>query len=172
MKLTCPNCGEDLSLAALIEHDASREAIMLALQFPAPLGKLLVQYVKLFKPAQRALSMDRFSAILGELLPMVTNAKVSKNGNIYAAPQSYWVDAINNMVTNKASLTLPIKTHGYLISIIVGYADKSSAQAEKKSEQGRKYGAIKESPKQAVKSKPRSIKQTLDNLNGKTNHAE
>lgn len=179
MKLTCPACGENLSLAALLEHDAAREVISIALKMPAPLGKLLMQYVSLFKPAQRALSMDRLASILGELLPMVTDAKVSKNGNVYAAPQDYWAQAITNMVSNKAALTLPLKTHGYLISIIAGYADKSAAVAEKQSEQGRKYGAVVSAAHVAVSHKsvkakektmmPDSVRQTIRNITGKTN---
>lgn len=141
-KLTCPACGETLSLAALLEHDAARDVIAIALQMPAPLGKLLMQYVSLFKPAQRALSMDRLAKILGELLPMITDAQVSKKGRVYAAPQDYWVQGISNMVANRAALILPLGGHGYLISIIAGYSEKNEARAERQSEQGRKYGVV------------------------------
>lgn len=142
MKLNCPNCGEHLTLAALIEHDAAREAIMLALQFPAPLGKSLMQYVSLFKPAQRVLSMDRFASILGEILPMIQAAQIERGGRAYPAPQAYWQQAIEVMISGRDKLTLPLKSHGYLLSIIAGFAEKNDAKAEKATEQGRKYGPV------------------------------
>lgn len=143
MKLTCPACNETLSLAALIEYDAAREAIGTALKMPAPLGKYLLQYLGFFKPAKSALSLDKVAKILAELLPMVTAGKVSKNGTTYAAPQEYWVQAIETMLANRAALTLPLKSHGYLISIIAGQAEKIEAKAEKQAEQGRQYGMPK-----------------------------
>lgn len=145
MKFNCPACGEPLSLAALLEHDAAREAVLLALQFPAPLGKLLIQYVSLFKPAQRALSMDRFANIMSEMLPMINAAQIERNGRIWPAPMTYWQQALEIMLTSREKLTLPIKSHGYLLSIIAGFAEKSDAKAERQTEQGRKYGEIKTS---------------------------
>lgn len=142
MRLTCPNCYETLSLAALIEHDAAREAIKLALEFPAPLGKQLLQYASLFKPAQRALSMDRFASILNELLPMIQAAQIERNGRAWPAPQAYWGQAFETMLQSRDKLTLPLKSHGYLLEILAGFANKAEGKAEQKSEQGRKYGEV------------------------------
>lgn len=142
MRLTCPNCYETLSLAALIEHDAAREAIKLALEFPAPLGKQLIQYASLFKPAQRALSMDRFSSILNELLPMIQAAQIERNGRAWPAPQAYWQQGFESMWLGRDKLTLPLKSHGYLLEIISGFANKAEGKQERQSEQGRKYGEV------------------------------
>lgn len=175
MKFTCPNCYETLSLAALIEHDAAREAVRLALEFPSPLGKQLLQYASLFKPAQRALSMDRFASILNDLLPMIQAAQIDRNGRIWPAPQAYWLQAFENMWTARGKLSLPLKSHGYLLEILVGYANKAEAKAETQSEQGRKYGPTRQAseskpmvaPAVAKKStKPVNLKDTLKKLNG------
>ena len=184
MKLTCPACNEPLSLAALIEHDAAREAIGMALRMPAPLGKYLLLYLGFFKPAKSALSLDKVAKIFAELLPMIREGKVTKNGTIYAAPQEYWAQAIETMMANRASLTLPLKSHGYLISIIAGSAEKVEAKAEKQAEQGRKYGEVAVCEKSqtpnvtnvtAVQQKSRRIAQstlqdTLKKLTRKANH--
>lgn len=116
---------------------------MIALQLPAPLGKLLVQYVSLFRPLQRQLSMDRLATLLGELLPMITEAKVERNRTVYPAPHEYWRQGMEDMLAKRDSLTLPLKSHGYLITIIAGFADKAQAKVETAGEQGRKYGEIK-----------------------------
>lgn len=146
MKFTCPNCHVTLTLEALIEHDAAREAIKLALEFPAPLGKQLLQYVSLFKPAQRALSMDRFADILADLLPDIKAAQIERNGRLWAAPLPYWSQAFDAVWLSKPKLTLPLKTNGYLYEIIAGYANKAEAGKEKQAEQGRIYGRTEESP--------------------------
>lgn len=177
MKFTCPNCYETLSLAALIEHDAAREAVRLALEFPAPLGKQLLQYASLFKPAQRALSMDRFSSILNELLPMIKAAQIERNGRLWAAPQSYWAQAFDTMLNSREKITLPLKSHGYLLEILAGFANKAEAKAEIKHEQGRKFGIphqagdvtsmIKEKPpvKKAKSTNPVNLSETLKKIN-------
>lgn len=160
MKLTCPNCYETLSLSALIEHDAAREAVRLALEFPAPMGKQLIQYTSLFKPAQRALSMDRFASIISELLPMIQAAQIERHSRIWPAPLPYWQQAFESMWITRDKLTLPLKSHGYLLEVIAGYANKDEGKQERKSEQGRIYGAVdhvvdvnKKVDKQAKKTK-------------------
>lgn len=64
MKTTCPACGAVASLDVLLGNDGAREAVMAALEIPAPLGKMLVQYLGLFRPANRNLSFDRVANIL------------------------------------------------------------------------------------------------------------
>ncbi|HAF00417.1 MAG TPA: hypothetical protein DCG63_03895 [Methylophilaceae bacterium] len=177
MKFTCPNCYETLSLAALIEHDAAREAVRLALEFPAPLGKQFLQYASLFKPAQRALSMDRFASILNDLLPMIKAAQIERNGRLWPAPQSYWSQAFDSMLSGRDKLSLPLKSHGYLLEILAGFANKAEAKAETKHEQTRKYGEINHAAtdhvvasapaKKAKSTMPDNVKATLDKLTGK-----
>lgn len=196
MKLSCPACNESLSLAALVEHAAAREAISLALKMPAPLGKFLLLYLGLFKPAKSALSLDKVANILNELQPMMAEGKVRKNGNVYAAPQEYWAQAIETMLAKRGELTLPLKSHGYLISIIAGFADKLEAKAEKQAEQGRQLGEFKTSEMRTVNQAatlaavpashlfaaagkkvertimPAAVKATIAKLTGKPSHAE
>lgn len=110
---------------------------MAALAIPAPLGKLLVQYLSLFRPAQRQLSFDRVASILNDLLPMIDEAKVERNGRIWSAPQDYWAMALTEMINKRDNLTLPLKSHGYLLAIIEGYGSKAEAKQESSTEQQR-----------------------------------
>lgn len=75
MKLACPACGSVASLDVLLGHEGARDAVMVALALPAPLGKLLVQYVALFRPSSRNLSMDRLSSLLSEIQPSATSSR-------------------------------------------------------------------------------------------------
>ena len=130
MKTSCPACGAAFSLDALIGNEGAREAVMAALAIPAPLGKLLVQYLSLFRPAQRQLSFDRVANLLNELLPMIAEAKIERGSRCWSAPQEYWSMALTEMLAKRDALTLPLKSHGYLLAIIEGYSSKAEAKAE------------------------------------------
>lgn len=118
---------------------AARQAVVKAFEL-TELGSLLIRYVSLFKPAKTALSMHKLAKLLDELVPMIKTGQITRNGTLYPAPQAYWQQAIETMLMQRDKLTLPIKSHGYLLEIISGYANKAQAKNEKQSEQGRKYG--------------------------------
>ncbi len=134
LKTACPACGASSSLDVLIAIEGAREAVKVALAMPAPLGKLLVQYLSLFRPKQRALSFERVATLLGELQPMIRDGKITRNGRIWSAPQDYWQRALEEMHAKRDKLTLPLKGHGYLLAIIEGYSNKAEAQAEQQHE--------------------------------------
>jgi hypothetical protein len=142
VRLTCQACGAVISLDAALGHEGAREAVQTALQLPAQLGKLLIQYVGMFRPAQRQLSMDRLANLLGELLPMVESGKVERSGRTYSAPTVYWQQALEEMLAKRDQLTLPLKSHGYLITIIAGYADKAEAKQEQQQEERKRSGTV------------------------------
>jgi hypothetical protein len=173
MKATCPACGAVASLDVLLGNDGAREAVMTALAIPAPLGKLLVQYLGLFRPAQRQLSFDRVAGILGELLPMIAEAKIERGGRIWSAPQDYWVMALTEMLAKRDALTLPLKGHGYLLTIIAGFSEKAEAKKEAQIEASRggrtQVGGVVPAPAQPEptapaaprKPMPAAVKQAL-----------
>lgn len=134
MRLTCPACGAATSLDAALAHEGAREAVMIALQLPAPLGKLLVQYVALFRPAARQLSLDRLAALLGELLPMIESGRIERGGRVWAAPLESWRAALDDILAKRDKLTLPLKSHGYLLAIIEGYGQKAEGKLEAQQE--------------------------------------
>lgn len=132
MNLACPGCGAEMTLDVLIGHEGAREAVLAALQLPAPLGKLLVQYLAMFRPRKRQLSWARVSALLEELRVPIAAAEISRNGRTWPAPLEYWRAALEHMVLlrDQGKLQLPLKTHGYLLEVIVGMSDKAERKAE------------------------------------------
>lgn len=134
MKTTCPACGATMSLDTIIGHEGARAAVMIALKFPAPLGNLLVQYLAFFRPATRQLSFDRVASLLNELLPMIEAGKITRSGRIWSAPQDYWKQALEEMLAKRDKLTLPLKSHGYLLAIIEGYGSKAETRQEAQTE--------------------------------------
>jgi hypothetical protein len=121
----------------MIEDDA-RGAILASLKTPSRFEKLIVDYLALFRPVKTALSFNRVATLLRELQPMIDNARVTRNGQSYLATQDYWERAFDEVVNiRRSSLTLPLKSHGYLIEIICGYSRKDAAKAEAAREQQR-----------------------------------
>lgn len=178
-RLVCPCCQAEFPLAAAMNDVAARQSVARAFKL-TPFGDVLLAYVGLFKPAQRALSMMRLTKMLDELLADIKTGQIERNGRAYAAPQGYWQQAIEQMLASRDKLSLPLKSHGYLYEIILGYSNQAAAKAEKQSEQGRKYGEIKTADhiaevgkKVTPKNRGESpFKKILNDLSGQQNHAD
>lgn len=134
----CPFCDGVFPVESGINDMAARHAVAEAFAL-TPFGNVLLQYVNLFRPPKRALAWPRAAKLLGELLPMIRAAQIERNGRIYAAPISYWQQALDDMLAKRDSLTLPLKSHGYLLTIIVGYSDKAEARHEARTEEERRH---------------------------------
>lgn len=135
MKTTCPACGAITSLDALIGNEAARSLLVMALE-QTQTGKRLIRYVALFRPTQRQLSWDRVASLLGELMDLIKAGRIERHGRLWAAPEAAWISALDEILARRdeGKLTLPLKSHGYLLEIITGQANKAEAQAEKRSE--------------------------------------
>ncbi len=137
MKMSCPACGSSFSLDVLLANESAREAVLSALALPAPLGKLLISYIALFRPAQRQLSFDRVARLLDELRGPISDARIERNGRIWPAPQETWKAALSEMLAlrDQQKLRLPLASHGYLFEIIASQADKQQGVAERAREE-------------------------------------
>ena len=139
MKLVCPSCGFFASPEAFLGEADEQRALLLAFKLPSPLAAPMHQYLRLFRPAQRALTARRIETLLGELLPMIEACRVERRGRSWPAPVEAWRAALDEMVGKRDRLTLPLKSHGYLLEILVGQADKAEGKIETQREQGRAY---------------------------------
>nr|DAW76835.1 MAG TPA: zinc-ribbon domain protein [Caudoviricetes sp.] len=127
MKTKCPCCGAINSLDALIANEKASEALATALAFNGELGRALVGYLGLFRPANSSLSFDRVATLLGQLLPCVQAQQIQRDGKTYAAPAEAWIYGINTMLATRHNLKLPMKNHGYLFEIISRWQPAQSA---------------------------------------------
>jgi hypothetical protein len=139
MKLVCPSCGFFASPEAFLADADEQRALLLAFKVPSPLAASLHQYLRLFRPAQRALTARRIETLLGELLPMIEACRIERRGRIWPAPVEAWRTALEEIVGKRDRLTLPLKSHGYLLEILVGHADRAEGTAEAKREEARAY---------------------------------
>ena len=137
MRLTCPCCGATLSLEALLNDVAARQAVATALALPASLGPRLLRYLGLFRPAQRSLTWDRAASLLNELQPMIAAGHIRRHGRSWPVPHAAWQTALD-AVLERQNLTLPLKSHGYLLEILAGLANTQEARHEEQTEEHRR----------------------------------
>lgn len=141
MKTRCPNCGSTISLDSLIAHDAARDALVEVFKLSGALGKAMVRYLGLFRPANRDLSMDRVAKLVAELVPDIQAQRIQRNRQVYDAPVDAWIWAMEQAVLarDNGRLTLPLKGHGYLYEVLTSWkptdsevvAENSSARLPK-----------------------------------------
>ena len=80
MNLTCPSCGADMDLDVLLAHEDSRRALAQLVTISMPLGRRVLQYLRLFKPATRAMSHGRTVKLIEQLLPDVQRGAITHKG--------------------------------------------------------------------------------------------
>lgn len=127
MKVKCSACGAVHSLDALVANEAASQALNAALLINGELGRALIGYLGLFRPAKSSLTFERVATILNELSPMIISGKIQRDGREFSAPPEAWIYGINQMLTSRQTLKLPMKSHGYLLEIIASYKPVSTA---------------------------------------------
>lgn len=120
MKTKCPCCGATNSLETLIAFDDARNVLSFLLKVDQRLTRPLVRYIALFRPEKTDLSWSRTIKLLTELVPDIQAQKITRNGQLFDAPVTAWLWAIEQIFT-KQNLKRPLKGHGLLYEIICGW---------------------------------------------------
>ena len=133
MNITCPTCASPFELMAGIEDADGRRWCALICELPPNVIKPLIAYLRLFKPEKQGLRWSRMLKLTQELAPMIKNVEIKHNHNTYTAPAELWASMMKALVdTPPSTLRLPLKTNGYLLSMIAGSAEKDAATTESK----------------------------------------
>ncbi|MEW6330202.1 MAG: hypothetical protein AB1560_01945 [Pseudomonadota bacterium] len=141
MKTSCPGCGCVFDLdAGVSDADARRFAELVAGLDPR-VAKPLIQYLALFRPAKTGMRWSRMLSLAQELEPMIREARVTRKGTTYAVPLELWSGALAMLADRPKNLTLPLKSHGYLLEILANQAEKISAKHETQTEQQKRRPA-------------------------------
>lgn len=143
MRATCPACGADGHLAAFFaEADGKRLAAQLA-DMPPELGRAVIGYLGLFKPAKTSLRLPRAVKLVEELRTLVDAGSVcndERSGVRRPCSAATWTAGIEQMLAQRATLTLPLANHHYLRAVVFGLADKADAAAERQKEANARVG--------------------------------
>lgn len=143
MQLVCPCCDTPFPIeAGLADADGKRLAALLAEMDPA-LGRAVIGYLRLFRPAKQALRTARAAKLVAELDALVRAGTVCRDeraGVRRPATTAHWVAGIEQMLEQRERLTLPLSTHHYLRAIVFGLADQADAAAERQREADARAG--------------------------------
>lgn len=137
MQATCPSCGCQGHLSTFFaEDDGKRLAATLA-GMPPELGRATIGYLGLFKPAKTALRMARAAKLAQELEALANAGSVCRDergGVRRPCTPLTWAAGIEQLLQQRASLSLPLESHNYLRAVVFGLADKADAAAERQRE--------------------------------------
>jgi hypothetical protein len=145
-ELTCPVCGTELGLDHLFVDADNRAAVARLIEVALPLGGRLLQYTRLFAPPKTRLTQRKQVRIILQLLPDLERSAITHHKRHWAMPMATWAQGIDQMLNlrDAGKLDLPMKSHGYLYTILASMADKVEAGAEAQAE------AAKRAPVQAA----------------------
>jgi len=130
--LTCPACQFTAAAEGFLGADDARGVVaqMAACPGPPALRKALLRYVALFAPTTRGLSWGRAEKLLAEVVGMIQAGRIERNGRVWPAPLDYWQEALDEILATP-NLRRPLKSHGYLLEILAGLANKAEAAEER-----------------------------------------
>ena len=174
--ITCPVCRNQLTWETIFAHHGVRDAMLALVNAHPSASKLLrplLGYAGLFAPEKTAMRYERIAALLDELVAMIRESQLKRDGTVYAAPLDYWINAFNEVLARRdaGTLRLPLSSHGYLIEIIVGYSKKADATAEMIREKQRAghagYGSPTRSESEKKSEMPQHIRDQLNEMKDK-----
>lgn len=140
MQVICPCCQSEFPIeAGWLDGDAKRLAMLLARAEPA-LGRAVVGYLRLHRPAKQSLRLTRAAKLAEEVLALASAGEVCRGGLCRPCTSATWVAAIEQMLDGRAKLRLPLSGHGYLTEVAYSLADQADAIAERQREQHLREG--------------------------------
>ena len=147
MKLVCPSCGAACAAEAWTNDGEARQALRIVAELPESVSRRAIAYLALFRPPSgRGLKWSTALRHLAELDRIVKDGYVQWEGRPARPNDSrFWGQAIDRLVEVPPK-KLPLKSHGYLTSMVYDIADESDRQAEIKRNAAEAAGGRRSSP--------------------------
>lgn len=162
LHLSCPECGSQFDINQAMENTDGRRLLDLLKDIQPLVIRPYFRYLKLFKPQKQGLRWSKMLTLTKELAPMIKDAQIKHNHAIYSVPPTAWADAMNDLVDNPpATLKLPLKGHGYLLTILSANAEKVAAKVERKTEE------TKQRPREGAEGGPKQIMDVVETVKQK-----
>lgn len=143
MRATCPECGAQAHISAMFAEEDGKRLALIAADLPEGVGRPVLAYLGLFKPAKTALRLARAVKLAQEVTDLIAAGSVCKDersGVRRPASPAHWAAGIEQMLAQRGSLSLPLETHGYLRAVVYGLADKADAAQERQREEDARVG--------------------------------
>lgn len=147
MKLICPSCGAIASADAWINDELCRATLALVASLPTPLPKTVLGYLSLFRPGKTGLTWKKALRLAEEIARLTACGYVNVQGKVdRPCPPRIWVQAMEQMVEKRITLSLPLKNHNYLRQVAWQLADQEDARSEQQSQTHRATRIVSSDP--------------------------
>lgn len=138
MLLLCPHCRHKFELEQAFQEVDGRKYVELLTGLPPTLVRPVHNYIQLHTPAKQALTWTKALNQLKELAPLIKEGAITRNKVTYSVPVSVWLSALTYLTdTPPATLTLPLKNNGYLLTVLVAQAEKAVTDKEEQAAQAK-----------------------------------
>jgi hypothetical protein len=117
-------------LAAFASDAEARACMAEIAQLPDGVAHSAVDYLALFRPPKRALSWSRAHRLLTDIAHLMDSPALHRGGRDHAVTPELWAAALTQVVDQRERLTLPLKSHGYLLTILASLAQHRTGDAE------------------------------------------
>ena len=142
MKLVCPSCGAVHSAEAWQNDPVARQCLKLAGEMPHAVASRCFAYLSLFRKHGSSLQWRTVLTLLSELKDRISDPYVQwKNQVARPCNAQFWADGMEQVIQHPPQ-RLPLKSHGYLRSVVYDIADSSDRQAEVKRNQSERDGSF------------------------------
>ena len=147
IELNCPYCGHQFDLMQARSDHEWHALVKLVLELPPVVHRAVWSYLTLFSTPPRKLQSAKMLRIIKELAPHIKSATVTRNKTTYAVPPDAWSTVMTSLADNPPkSLSLPLKTNGYLLEILASQAEKFATINEQKTEEAKRHGSHRQEP--------------------------
>lgn len=143
MRATCPDCGAQAHVTAFFVGDDGKRLATVVAGMTPDLGRATLSYLGLFKPAKTGLRLARAAKLAAEIDTLASAGSVcrdERSGVHRSATPATWAAGIEQMLAQRATLTLPLDSHNYLRAVVFGLADKADAATERRKEADARVG--------------------------------
>lgn len=143
MLASCPHCAFQAEVEAFFMDDDGKRLAAVVAELPPECGRAVLAYLRLFKPPKTSLRAARAVKLSREVADLIKTGSVCKDersGIRRPATPSMWATGIEQMLSQRDRLSLPLESHGYLRAVVYGIADSADAATERQREEDARKG--------------------------------
>lgn len=128
----CVICGYRAPLSSFISAAGNGELLPEYIKLPQVVQHPFYRYLALFRPKSGcACSDSKIIRLTREMVALVQTGYVAQQGKVdRPCPPALWAQGMERMMEQAATLSLPMKNHNYLRSIVWQLADQADARQE------------------------------------------
>lgn len=144
----CPACGATFSVDVWLANHEARLFVIAMAKAPSDITSRIPVYLGMFRRPGGSVGWAQALKILQDLIDLVAPGQVDVKGATRPSPPGMWAKGIDQLISQKGKIDLPLTSHGYLLSIVREMADKEDAARERHRDDRRLWGGDRQTPEQ------------------------